>query len=132
MSVPSSGAEAKGKGMVPLEVGRSESFSESISRTVSAADVSSFGVVSLFSTLSSSIYLFVFFLRYLDARSLPNIRSFQQVMRRVAVSVSTVMVLGILLSVPTFALKLSEEGKQSYDYTTHTHTYGCVIPVFIC
>jgi hypothetical protein len=121
-SIDSSPSSAGGK-MVPFEV-RSGSFTESISRTVSTADVSSFGVVSLFSTLSSSIYLYVFFLRYLDGHSLPNMRLFQQVMKKVARSVVTMMLLGILLSVPVFALKLSEEGKQSYDFTTHTHTYG--------
>ena len=122
-SPPSS---ARAKRVVPFEV-MSGSFSESISRTVSTADVSFFGVVSLFSTLSSSIYLFAFFLHYLDEHSLPNIRSFQQVMKKVAGSVSTVMLLGISLSVPVFALKLSEEGNQSFAFSTHTHTYGCVL-----
>ena len=105
---------------------RSESFavSEVISRRMRLADVSSFGVVSWFSTLSSSIYLYIFFLRYLDGLSLPNIRSFQQVMKKVAFSTVTTTLLGMLLSVPIYALKLSEEGKQSYAFTTHTHTYG--------
>lgn len=114
---------ANGK-MVPFEIGRSISFVESISRTVSNADISTFGVVSLFSALSSSVYLYIFFLLYLDEGSLSSIRSFQQELKKVARCVVTLMLLGISLSVPIFALKLSEEGKESFDFTTHTYTYG--------
>lgn len=115
-----------GSQMIPLEMG-SDLFSERSSasgRQSLTAEAASFGVVSLFSALSSSVYLYVFFLRCLDENSLPNIRQFQQTMQHVARSVVLVMTLGVFLSVPVFALKLSEEGKDSFDFTTHTHTYG--------
>lgn len=120
----SSGSSDK---MVPFEVCtevRPNYATVTTTRTTITADILSFKVVSLFSTLSSSVYLYIFFLLYLDERNLPNIRSFQLELKKVARTVVTVMLLGFLLYVPIFALKLSEEGKQSFEFTTHKHSYG--------
>jgi hypothetical protein len=109
-----------GRTMLPLEIG-SDTLSES-RRPKSTC----LGCVSILSILSPSVYLYIFFLRCVDESNLPNIRLFQRTLDRVTRYVVTIMCLGVLLAVPVFALKWIEEGKESYEFTTHTHTYGSV------
>ena len=86
-------------------------------------DVIAAKVISFILFLSPDMYLYSLFLCYLNEESLPNIRAFQFSMHKICRLVCCLMLLGFILTIPVIGLKLHEEGKQSYDFTTHTHTY---------
>ena len=78
----------------------------------------------IFSYCLPSVYLYMFFLYFLDNKRLPNIREFQKLMKKLALWACVLTLLGLFLTLPVFVLKLKEEGTDSFDYSTHTHTYG--------
>jgi Leucine-rich repeat (LRR) protein len=86
-------------------------------------------VMSLATEASKSLYIYTYFLDYLTPTSLHNVRSFRAMMWTLSKSVVCICMLGTLLLMPLYVLKLSEEGSGSYVYSTHETTHAWVSTV---